>query len=431
MVAMKPIALVGLRGWIVGLLLLVPSPARAAPPGNDTFAARTTVTTLPFGETVGTDEATTESGEPDTDCGPMGKTLWYEFTPPTDMVLGANTSGSNFDTLTAVWIGSQVDALTPVACSDGSSTVFSADAGTSYLIQVGGWGGDAGLLSFRLREVDAGIISGTVTEAGTGTALGSICVEVSDADFDNASFMVTDDAGAYDVPVRPGSYLVGFFDQCDDSNDHKTEWYDDVESRSAATEVVVTSSADASGIDAALDRACPGFGFSNATQVIGTDGPDLLVGGSGDDILCGLGGDDRLRGGAGRDVLIGEAGRDRLIGGAGRDRLSADTGRDRLSAGGGSDFLEGGNGRDQLRGGARHDDIYGDAGDDQLSGGGGNDYIEGEKGSDELSGGGGDDRLLGKDGDDAMMGGAGNDLCDGDEGDDRAHRTCERTRDLP
>jgi Ca2+-binding RTX toxin-like protein len=418
-------AAVGLGAWVL------PATAQAAPPPNDPFAARTTVTALPFSETLSTEEATTEPGEPHPECGEIGKTVWYEFTPGTDMVLGANTLASDFDTLTAVWTGNQVGALTPVACSDGSSTVFAAEAGTTYVIQVGGWFGDAGQLAFRLREVEAGLISGTVTESGSGTPLRNICVEIDDVDLPGFSFTSTDEAGGYEVPLRPGAYVLRFSDECDDSSDHQSEWYDDAKDLGEATEVRVTSSVHTTNIDAALDPACPGWGFLDANHIIGTDGPDVLVGGSEKDILCGLGGNDRVRGGRGPDILIGEAGRDKLIGGDGRDSLSGDTGRDQLLGGGGPDFLEGGNGRDRLRGGAEHDRMFGDAGDDEVSGGGDDDYIEGEKGSDDLSGGSGDDELLGKSGDDTMKGGPGKDLCDGDEGHDAAGRTCERTEEVP
>jgi Ca2+-binding RTX toxin-like protein len=420
-----------LPGWIAALLVLVPSPVWAAPPANDSFAARTTISAVPFSEALSTEEATTEPGEPHPECGEMGRTVWYQFTPAVDMLLGANTFASDFDTLTAVWTGTQLDSLTPVTCADAPSAVFAAEAGTTYLIQVGGWYGDFGQLSFRLREVDAGLISGTVTEAGTGTPLRHTCVEIYDVDFDGYSFMVTDDAGAYQAAVRPGAYVVNFFDGCDKSSDHQSEWYDDAKNLSGATEVTVSSTADASNIDAALDPACPGWGFRDGNHIIGTTGADVLVGGSEDDIVCGLGGNDRLRGGDGRDILLGDVGADRLNGGAGADYLSSDTGKDTLSGGSGSDFVEGGNGRDILRGGADRDRMFGDAGDDQVSGGGDNDYIEGEKGSDQLTGGSGDDKLLGKSGDDIMHGGAGKDVCDGDEGDDVAGRTCERIKEVP
>lgn len=428
---MKPSGRRWLSGWIAALLLLIPSPAVAAPPGNDAFAARTTIAAVPFAETLSTAEATTEPGEPHPRCGEIGNTVWYQFTPGTDMVLGANTFGSNFDTLTAVWTGSQLDALTPVTCADYGSAVFRAAAGTTYLIQVGGWYGDSGELSFRLREVDAGFISGTVTETGTGRPLRRICVDTFDIDFGVYSFTTTDDAGRYEVPVRPGAYVVYFYDDCDDSSDHQGEWYDNVDSMRDATEVTVSASADATNIDAALDRACPGWGYASGTHIIGTDGPDVLVGGTDRDIICGLAGKDRIRGSEGNDILIGDEGRDKLIGGDDRDALYGVSGRDQLIGGKERDFLTGGNGRDLLRGGADRDLVLGDAGNDELSGGADDDHVVGQKGADELSGGSGHDKLRGNDGDDRMNGGPGKDECEGGDGQDVAARSCERTEEVP
>jgi hypothetical protein len=45
---MKPTDRGWLPGWIALLLVLIPTPALAVPPGNDSFAARTTVTAVPF-----------------------------------------------------------------------------------------------------------------------------------------------------------------------------------------------------------------------------------------------------------------------------------------------------------------------------------------------------------------------------------------------
>jgi Ca2+-binding RTX toxin-like protein len=434
---------------VTALLVFTAGPAAAAPPPNDHFASRTTIPAVPFSEVVSTLEATTEPAEPSPACGPIGKTVWYEYTPPADTVLGASTAGSGFDTLTGIWTGSSLGALTPVACSDSSRTVFGADGGTTYLIQLGGWEGDAGTLSFRLREVDAGFISGTVTEAGTGMPLDDICVDISDADLPNTVFESTDSAGHYRVAVRPGTYVVFFEDQCDESSDHRSEWYDDAHAFAQATEVVVASKTEVSGIDAALELACPGFGSFQGEHLIGTDGPDHLTGGPGADVFCGFRGDDRFHGEGGRDFAVGDEGRDRLFGGdgsdslhggPGRDRLAGGTGgddvsgrggSDKLSGGGDTDFMAGGSGRDRLAGGPEHDRMFGDTGDDQMSGGAANDFLEGEKGSDRLFGGGGDDNLHGKDGDDGLRGGPGKDLCNGDEGQDTAGPSCERTKDVP
>jgi RTX calcium-binding nonapeptide repeat (4 copies) len=395
------------------LLVVTAGPAAAAPPTNDNFATRTTIPAVPFTEVLSTAEATTEPGESDPACGPIGKTVWYQYTPPADVVLGASTLGSDFDTLLGVWTGTSFGSLSPVTCADTLHTVFEARAGTTYLIQVGGWAGEAGTLSFRLREVDAGVISGTVTDSDTGGPLNRICVEISDADFDVFFFESTNPAGEYRVPVRPGAYLVFFSDQCDQSNDHRSEWYQDASTLEQADEVVVLGPGEVPNIDAALEPSCPGFGDTLRDQVIGTQGPDHLVGGPQAEVFCGFGGADRINGNGGSDWLF------------------SDEGRDRLSGGEGADFLSGGDGGDRLQGGDTRDRLFGDAGDDGLSGGGGNDYMEGELGSDRLLGGGDDDKLKGSRGDDALSGGPGKDLCDGFKGDDLFAPSCEQTRDGP
>jgi Ca2+-binding RTX toxin-like protein len=284
------------------------------------------------------------------------------------MVVGANANNSDFDVVVTVWTGSDLSTLTAVACGDDPpNVVFQALAGTTYLIQAGGYEGDSGSLGFRLREVEAGFIAGTVTEEGTGGPLPDICVSVEDADLDTFSGVLTDEAGAYSVPVRPGVYLVLFEDFCDASNDYRTEWFDDAPTIAEADEVGVSAPATVR-VDATLARACPGSGSSNRPQFLGTDGPDTFRGGPAPEIFCGFGGADRL------------------VGGDGNDRLSGGGGNDRLSGGAGRDFLEGGRGSDTLVGGPNHDELFGDTGDDRLRGGPGKDFCRGEAGLDESSG---------------------------------------------
>jgi Ca2+-binding RTX toxin-like protein len=349
-------------------MLLIPGISHPAPPGNDNFGNRTIIGSLPFSETVSTVEATTESGEPTSPCAPVGKTVWYQYSPPSDMVLGANANNSDFDAVVTIWTGSDLSTLTAGACGDDPpNVVFKALAGTTYLIQVGGFDGAGGSLGFRLREVEAGFIAGTVTEEGTGRPLADICVSVQDADLDTFSGAVTDEAGAYSVPVRPGVYLVLFEDFCDGSNDHRTEWFDDAPTIAEADEVEVSAPATVP-VDATLARACPGSGSSNRPQFLGTDGPDTFRGGPANEVFCGFGG------------------RDRLIGGGGNDDLSGGDGADLLSGRAGRDFLEGGRGSDTLAGGPDHDALFGDTGDDRLRGGPGKDFCRGEAGLDESRG---------------------------------------------
>jgi Ca2+-binding RTX toxin-like protein len=339
-------AAVGLGVWSI------PVTAGAAPPPNDAFAARTTVAAIPYDDAQSTVEATTEPGEPESPCGPVGKSVWYQFTPAADVVLRADTLGSDFDTILAVWAGGDLASLSRVACSDDlfnsqSIVVFAAEAGTTYVFQVGGFDDSAGALSFHLRPVDAGTISGTVTDEATGAPLADVCVDVIDADFFSFNTTVTDAAGEYRVPVRSGSYKAVFYDWCDERNDHRTEWYVGKADIVSADEIPVMAPAVTDGIDASLVPSCPGFGDFPFPQLIGTPGADTLVGGPEPEILCGFGGNDRIRGGGARDRILGGQGEDRLSGGPGSDYVWGGPGDDRLGGGSDKDFCNGGPGEDR------------------------------------------------------------------------------------
>jgi len=339
-------AAVGLSVWSI------PATAQAAPPPNDAFAARTTVAAIPYEDAQSTLEATVEPGEPVSPCGPAGKSVWYQFTPATDLVLRADTLGSDFDTILAVWTGGDLASLSPVACSDDvinsqSIVVFAAEAGATYVVQAGGYQDAAGALSFHLRSIDAGTIAGTVTDELSGSPLAGVCVDVVDADFFSFNTTITDEAGEYRVPVRSGSYKAVFYDWCDERNDHRTEWYAGKADIDTADEISVTAPGVAAGIDASLAPSCPGYGDFPFPQLIGTPGADTLVGGPGSEILCGFGGDDRIRGGGARDRILGGPGDDRLSGGPGSDYIFGGAGDDRLGGGPDRDTCGGGPGRDR------------------------------------------------------------------------------------
>jgi uncharacterized repeat protein (TIGR01451 family) len=85
---------------------------------------------------------------------------------------------------------------------------------------------------------------------------------------------------------------------------------------------------------------------SNATQVLGTEGNDVICGGpaaqdiyagGGDDVVFGGGGNDRISGGPGNDTLFGGDGNDQLAGDAGDDKLYGNAGTDAVAGGAGTD----------------------------------------------------------------------------------------------
>jgi Ca2+-binding RTX toxin-like protein len=79
------------------------------------------------------------------------------------------------------------------------------------------------------------------------------------------------------------------------------------------------------------------LGLSQADQVVGSNGDDILYSYAGDDQLFGLDGNDLLEGGEGDDYLDGGAGNDTQGGGSGNDQLGGDTGDDTLIGGTGDD----------------------------------------------------------------------------------------------
>jgi hypothetical protein len=139
---------------VPALLLLAASPAIAQPPANDDFDSATVVPGLPFTDQLDTTEATTAADDPD--CFGQGATVWYSFTPTTDLRVDANTLGSDYDTTLSVYTGTP-GALTQIACNDDaagslqSRVRFDATAGETYFFMVGAFGGGpGGNLTFNL-----------------------------------------------------------------------------------------------------------------------------------------------------------------------------------------------------------------------------------------------------------------------------------------
>lgn len=346
------------------LTMSMPGVANAAAPANDGFADAIAVTEpLPFTDSLDTAEATTEPDEPTVDdfgCGFMASTVWYSFVPSVDTIVAADTVGSDFDTTLAVWKGTDLASLTLVGCSDDarggvqSSVPFAAEAGVEYRIQVGGFVGQTGALSFRVRETTAGFVEGTVTDQDSATPLRNICVFLVDAVFgNNVALGVTGADGTFRIAARPGNYLVAFVDCLRDR--YILEFWDGASTDATADEIDVSADVGTSGIDAGLVRGCPGFGSSGLDQIVGTDAAETLVGTAGREVICGFGGNDVLRGLKGGDFLTGGDGADEVHGGDGSDSLRGQAGPDRLFGGAGRDDLLGGPGRDRCDGGPDRD----------------------------------------------------------------------------
>jgi subtilisin family serine protease len=132
-------------------------------PANDNFVNRTLVAP-PAQDTVRTTTgtnvgSTAEAGEPN-HAGVSGArtSVWWRYTPATSGTITIDTLGSGFDTVLAVYRGSSVGALTPVAANDDaqspqrwSRVTFSGVAGTQYQIAVAGYGNATGAITLNVQ----------------------------------------------------------------------------------------------------------------------------------------------------------------------------------------------------------------------------------------------------------------------------------------
>jgi hypothetical protein len=132
-----------------------------AQPANDNFAnawtlTGTSITTNGNSGQVnaGIPNATKEPGEPNHAGFPGGRSVWFNWTAPTNVTVRIDTIGSAFNTLLAVYTGTAVNALTVIAQNDDvggggqqgnrSRVEFPAVAGTTYRIAIDGRGGFTG-----------------------------------------------------------------------------------------------------------------------------------------------------------------------------------------------------------------------------------------------------------------------------------------------
>ena len=129
-------------------------------PTNDDFANAQALVG-PNATATGTNvDATKETGEPDHAGQAGGKSVWYSWTPQEGGTTTIETTGSNFDTLLAVYTGGAVGSLSRVASNDDaggrsqSKVSFTATAGTTYRIAVDGYDAESG-------NIDLGLVSTT------------------------------------------------------------------------------------------------------------------------------------------------------------------------------------------------------------------------------------------------------------------------------
>ena len=151
----------------------------AAPPANDDFASRPTVTASATGSTMG---ASKEPGEPNHAGNSGGVSVWWTWTAPSSGSWEINTQGSSFDTLLGIYTGTAVNGLTTVAGNDdggaglSSKVTIVATAGTAYQIAVDGYAGDSGSVMLNVLNnvtppANDAFASSTALESGVASVV--------------------------------------------------------------------------------------------------------------------------------------------------------------------------------------------------------------------------------------------------------------------
>ncbi|BET66290.1 hypothetical protein ASA1KI_12080 [Opitutales bacterium ASA1] len=131
-------------------------------PGNDMFADRTVISG-PHGRWSATNRgASREAAEPVHAGRPGGPSVWWSWTAPADTTVTLDTLATNFDTLLAVYTGTDLGTLVPVASNDndpehwrpfgGSRLTFTAERDKVYQIAVDGALGATGEFRLTLRS---------------------------------------------------------------------------------------------------------------------------------------------------------------------------------------------------------------------------------------------------------------------------------------
>jgi hypothetical protein len=171
--------------------LLAATPADI--PANDTFTNRTAFTASSITIAATNDLALKETGEPNHAGNSGGRSLWWTWTAPGSGVVNINMNGSSFQTLLAVYTGSELTNLTSVASNDGNNgrdnsthVSFKASQGLTYAIAVDGYNGASGniVLNFNFTA-DTTVPKVAITSPASGAKLTNSTVVVRGTATDN------------------------------------------------------------------------------------------------------------------------------------------------------------------------------------------------------------------------------------------------------
>jgi Divergent InlB B-repeat domain len=175
-------------------------------PVNDDFEAAEVIPGRPGWYWPGsTLLATKQAGEPDHQGDAGGHSVWFSWTPAKSWEIELDVCSVRLEPLVAVYTGSQLSGLTPVATSDegsgecvegGKSVGFTTIPGTTYHVAVDGAGGDAGyfLLHLRAPSLLPNTLSVATAGDGEGTVKSSLagidCSALCSHDFEEGAAIV-------------------------------------------------------------------------------------------------------------------------------------------------------------------------------------------------------------------------------------------------
>lgn len=201
-----------------GMAIMYGAPVAAT---NDNFADAITITGTSGKVTGTTSGATRETGEPVHVTGVASTaSIWYKWTPTATGTATFATSGSNYDTLLAVYTGTSLSHLTKVVSNDDATATvktsalsFEPKVGTTYYIAVDGYfnatgGQTTGNVALAWKQVLPILrytVSGVVKD-GTGNPLSGVSITLSGATVLQTTTSAT---GAYSFDNQPaGNYTI-------------------------------------------------------------------------------------------------------------------------------------------------------------------------------------------------------------------------------
>ena len=140
---------------LIGAVALVVPGTASALPGNDSFAAATSIASLPLNDHVDLNGATTEPGEQQA-CNFQQQTVWYRFSPAAQTPVRIDVNGSDFGVVANLWrdFGGGLGNLGFQGCLGfGGSITLQAEAGATYYIQAGSVGIGPASLHLNVEQI--------------------------------------------------------------------------------------------------------------------------------------------------------------------------------------------------------------------------------------------------------------------------------------